>query len=48
MLWEGTRDDPQHVATRERVMNVVSEVLKQTKLWIEAEKLTRETDVEMA
>ena len=53
MLWEGVRDDPAQVRARKFVVDMVSEVQKQLRLWTEAANLKKEHqgedgDVEMA
>lgn len=44
VLWERTRDDPAQVTARTEMVSCVEQILSQVLLWIEAEKLKRETD----
>ncbi|OSC99144.1 hypothetical protein PYCCODRAFT_1446932 [Trametes coccinea BRFM310] len=40
VLWEGHRDDPQQANAREKVVQTVSDILRQLELWREAERLS--------
>ncbi|RXW25223.1 hypothetical protein EST38_g555 [Candolleomyces aberdarensis] len=42
VLWEGVRDDPAQVRARKFVVDMVSEVQKQLRLWTEAANLKKE------
>lgn len=48
MLWEGVRDDPSQVRARAAVVDIVSEVQNQVRLWLEAAALKKDAELAAA
>ncbi|KAF8897466.1 hypothetical protein BD779DRAFT_1432811 [Infundibulicybe gibba] len=42
VLWEGARDDPAQVKARQRVVTIVTEIIRQVEFWTTAEATKRE------
>lgn len=45
VLWEGARDDPKQVRARKEVLDIVATILDQVRIWTDAEKLHRDSQV---